>query len=113
MECLNYRFGSHSNADADAEKFYRTREEVGEWLARDPIVRVERLLEHLGHPVSAEERADMTSRAHREVDEAVLAAEATGQPDWRIMFEDVYEDTPVHLCEQAAFLRAEQEGVRA
>ncbi|SMB96285.1 thiamine pyrophosphate-dependent dehydrogenase E1 component subunit alpha [Deinococcus hopiensis] len=113
VECLTYRVGSHSNADADAEKFYRTREEVGEWLARDPIVRVERLLEHLGQPVTAEERAGLISAAHREVDEAVLAAEATGQPDWRIMFEDVYADTPVHLREQAAFLRQEQEGGRA
>ena len=29
------------------------------------------------------------------------------------MFEDVYADLPVHLREQAAALRAEQEGVRA
>lgn len=113
VECLTYRVGSHSNADADAEKNYRTREEVNAWLARDPITRVERLLDHLGEPVSAEERADLISTVHREVDEAVLRAEATGQPDWRIMFEDVYADTPVHLREQAAFLRAEQEGVRA
>lgn len=113
VECLTYRIGSHSNADADAEKNYRTREEVNAWVARDPIVRVERLLEHLGAPVSAEERADLISAAHREVDEAVLKAEASGQPDWRILFEDVYADLPVHLREQAAFLRAEQEGGHA
>lgn len=113
VECLTYRVGSHSNADADAEKNYRTREEVGVWLARDPIVRVERLLEHLGQPVTAEERADLIAAVHREVDEAVLQAEATGQPDWRTVFEDVYSDLPVHLREQAAALRAEQEGGRA
>lgn len=110
VECLTYRVGSHSNADADAEKFYRTRDEVGVWLGRDPIVRVEKLLEHLGHPVSAQERADLIAQIHREVDEQVTRAEASGQPDWRIMFEDVYSDLPDHLREQEALLRAEQTG---
>ena len=110
VECLTYRVGSHSNADADAEKNYRTREEVNSWLARDPIARIEGLLAHLGHPVDAEERADLISSVHRAVDADVLKAEATGQPDWRIMFEDVYADTPPHLRDQAAFVRAEQEG---
>ncbi|ACO47380.1 thiamine pyrophosphate-dependent dehydrogenase E1 component subunit alpha [Deinococcus deserti] len=109
VECLTYRVGSHSNADADAEKHYRTREEVEEWLGRDPIVRIEKLLEHLGHPISAEERAQMIAQTHREVDEQVIQAEATGQPDWRIIFEDVYADMPGHLRDQEAQLRAEQE----
>ncbi|MFC3833702.1 MULTISPECIES: thiamine pyrophosphate-dependent dehydrogenase E1 component subunit alpha [Deinococcus] len=113
VECLTYRVGSHSNADADAEKHYRTRDEVSAWVGRDPIVRVERLLEHLGHPVSSEERADLIARTHREVDQDVLRAEATGQPDWKIMFEDVYADLPSHLRTQAAALRAEQDGGRA
>ena len=112
VECLTYRVGSHSNADADAEKHYRTREEVQEWLGRDPVVRVEKLLEHLGHPIESRERADMIAAVHRDVDEQVIRAEATGQPDWRIMFEDVYSDMPAHLREEAAMLRAEQEGER-
>lgn len=113
VECLTYRVGSHSNADADAEKHYRTREEVEEWLGRDPITRLEKLLEHLGHPVSAEERAALIAETHALVDAEVLRAEATGQPDWRIMFEDVYADMPVHLRDQEAFLRQEQAGGRA
>lgn len=107
VECLTYRVGSHSNADADAEKHYRTRDEVDEWLGRDPITRLEHLLEHLGHPVSGEERAELIAQTHRQVDEDVRRAEATRQPDWRIMFEDVYSDLPDHLREQANFLRAE------
>lgn len=113
VECLTYRVGSHSNADADAEKFYRTREEVGVWLGRDPIERLELLLEQLGHPVSAEDRAKLIAETHREVDQDVLRAEATGQPDWRIMFEDVYADQPDHLRQQESFLRAEQKGVKS
>ena len=110
VECLTYRVGSHSNADADAEKFYRTRDEVNEWLGRDPITRIEALLEGLGQPISTQERADIIAAMHREVDEAVLKAEATGEPDWRIMFEDVYSDMPDHLRQQAATLREEQGG---
>ena len=71
VECLTYRVGSHSNADADAEKNYRTRDEVQEWLGRDPIVRVESLLAHLGHPIDAEERAGLIAAVHRDVDEQV------------------------------------------
>lgn len=113
VECLTYRVGSHSNADADAEKNYRTREEVNEWLGRDPITRIEKLLESLGHPIEAEERANLIAQTHREVDEQVIQAEATGQPDWRIMFEDVYADLPSHLRAQEAMLRAEQLGGQA
>lgn len=110
VECLTYRVGSHSNADADAEKSYRTRDEVNEWLGRDPIQRVENLLEHLGDPISAEERAGMIAAIHKQIDEDVLRAEAAGYPDWRIMFEDVYSDLPDHLRQQEAMLREEQGG---
>lgn len=112
MECLTYRVGSHSNADADAEKSYRTREEVGVWLAKDPIGRLEKLLESLGHPIEAEERANLIAGTHREVDDCILRAEASGQPDWRIMFEDVYADLPSHLRAQEQALRSEQEALR-
>lgn len=110
VECLTYRVGSHSNADADAEKNYRTRDEVNEWLSRDPIQRVENLLEHLGHPISAEERATLIDEIHKQLDEDILQAEGSGFPDWRIMFEDVYSDLPDHLREQEAFVRAEMGG---
>lgn len=110
VECLTYRVGSHSNADADAEKQYRSREEVEAWVARDPITRIEGLLAHLGHPVTAEERAALISETHRQIDEDVQRALDSGEPDWRIIFEDVYADMPTHLRDQEAFLRAEQTG---
>lgn len=110
VECLTYRVGSHSNADADAEKHYRTRDEVDEWLEKDPIVRIEKLLAHLGHPIDEQEREEMVAGVSKEVDELAKQAEATGYPDWDIMFDDVYSDKPNHLLEQEAFLREEQTG---
>lgn len=111
VECLTYRYGAHSNADSDAEKAYRDREELNAWLTRDPILRFERFLEHQGLGVSAEEKRELSLGFQREVDEAVLQAEASGVPGWNIIFEDVYADVPVHLRAQYAELQAEQEAL--
>jgi 2-oxoisovalerate dehydrogenase E1 component alpha subunit len=107
LECLTYRVGSHSNADADAEKTYRSRDQVREWTQRDPITRFERFLALQGQEISSEERSEVVSRIHREIEAAVQQAEASGQPDWRTMLEDVYSDTPVHLRHQYESLRQE------
>lgn len=107
VECLTYRVGSHSNADADAEKFYRTREEVNEWLERDPIERLEKLLEHLGHPISAEEKAQFIAETAAQLEEWTKEAEASGYPDHDIMFDDVYSDKPLHLQIEEQDLLAE------
>ncbi len=109
IECLTYRYGAHSNADADAEKSYRNREELAYWMQRDPLTRFEAFLAGQGLGVSADERAALVQQINREVDAAVLEAEASGVPDWQIMFEDVYSDLPAHLRAQEASLRAEQE----
>ncbi|MFC4454536.1 thiamine pyrophosphate-dependent dehydrogenase E1 component subunit alpha [Deinococcus sonorensis] len=109
VEALTYRMGAHSNADADAEKTYRSREEVQHWQARDPLVRFERFLERQGHSISAAQRSEAVASLHRQIDEAIQEAENSGQPDWRSMFEDVYADMPVHLRRQYQQLRLEQE----
>ncbi|ADV66158.1 thiamine pyrophosphate-dependent dehydrogenase E1 component subunit alpha [Deinococcus maricopensis] len=109
IECLTYRVGSHSNADADAEKFYRTRDEVEAWTSRDPIRRFEAYLDHLGQGIEADERAQLIQDTHAEIEAAVREADASGFPDWRIMFDDVYSDTPTHLRDQFELVRAEQE----
>ncbi|MFC6616424.1 thiamine pyrophosphate-dependent dehydrogenase E1 component subunit alpha [Deinococcus radiophilus] len=111
VEALTYRVGSHSNADADAEKNYRTREEVAEWTARDPLERIEKLLQNMGHPISEEEKAAMVGEVGDEVAAAIDEAAASGTPDWDLMFQDVYAVQPPHLAEQEAYVRAEQEAL--
>lgn len=112
LECLTYRVGSHSNADADAEKTYRSREQVREWTARDPITRFERFLAAQGQEISSEERADTVADIHRQIDAAVQEAEASGQPGWRSMLDDVYADTPAHLRRAYEELSAEMQGAQ-
>ena len=107
LECLTYRVGSHSNADADAEKSYRTRDEVNAWTSRDPIERLERFMARQGQEIGAQDRAQVVARIHRDVEDAVARAEASGQPDWRTMLEDVYADTPSHLRHAYEDLRQE------
>lgn len=109
VEALTYRVGSHSNADADAEKHYRTREEVEAWTGRDPISRLEKLLAHLGTPVTDEEKAALQEEVGAEVNAAIEEAAAAGMPDWDIMFDDVYAEQPPHLAEQKAFVQAEMQ----
>jgi len=110
IECLTYRMGSHSNADADAEKRYRSRDEVEHWKRRDPISRFERFLELEGITFDADERAALRAEINRELDDAIARADATGEPAVNTMFDDVYADMPAHLAQQRAFVLAEQEG---
>jgi 2-oxoisovalerate dehydrogenase E1 component alpha subunit len=46
IEALTYRIGAHTTAD-DPTK-YRTDEELAEWTARDPILRLRHHLEQRG-----------------------------------------------------------------
>jgi pyruvate dehydrogenase E1 component alpha subunit len=66
VEALTYRFRGHSMADPE---MYRSRDEVREWRAKDPITLfAKRLLDH--HVCSDEE----LKRIDNEVEEQVLAA---------------------------------------
>lgn len=112
VEALTYRVGSHSNADADAEKHYRTREEVGEWVERDPIARLELLLDSLRLGFTAEEKEAIAKAAADEVSAAIEEAAASGDVAWEVMFQDVYAEQPAHLAEQEAYVRAEMEALQ-
>lgn len=46
IEAVTYRMGAHTTSDDPTR--YRTAEEVEQWKAKDPLIRVRRLLESLG-----------------------------------------------------------------
>lgn len=77
IEAKTYRLVPHSSSDDDRR--YRTRAEVAEWAARDPIDRFrsylieERILQ-------ADEADDLERRAEAEVEDAVEFAEAQPLP---------------------------------
>lgn len=71
VECLTYRQGGHKRDDPGT---YRPKEEVTEWMARDPLVRLRAALELAGAAEAADE-ADTAAVAS--VDEAVRFAESS------------------------------------
>lgn len=71
VECLTYRQGGHKRDDPAT---YRPREEVEQWLRRDPVLRMRAALEARGLAAEAD-AAETAVRA--ELDEAVAFAEAS------------------------------------
>lgn len=82
VEAQTYRYKGHSKSDRQA---YRTREEVKEWQARDPILR---LAERLG--VGEAALAALAEEVRDEIVAAVAFAEASPEPDVAKLAEGVY-----------------------
>jgi pyruvate dehydrogenase E1 component alpha subunit len=76
IECKTYRLVGHSRSDP---RTYRTREEEADWQARDPLLRMQRLLEDEQH-VSHEELDHVEQLVAAVIDEAVAFAEASPAP---------------------------------
>lgn len=82
VEAVTYRYRGHSKSDRQA---YRTRDEVRDWMDRDPITR---FASELG--VSDEKAAEFKAEADRIIEEAVVFAEAAAEPDLSTIMEGVY-----------------------
>ncbi len=86
MECKTYRQVGHSRSDP---RGYRTREEEAEWQARDPILRLRRLLEQEGK-IPGEELDGIELQVTAVVDDAVAFAEASPLPAPQDTLKHVY-----------------------
>jgi 2-oxoisovalerate dehydrogenase E1 component alpha subunit len=77
IEAKTYRLVPHTSDDDDRR--YRSREEVEEWTAKDPLIRYRAWLKQ--HDVADERRLDeLHEQAAREVDEATEEAEKAPTP---------------------------------
>ncbi|MBO8141247.1 MAG: pyruvate dehydrogenase (acetyl-transferring) E1 component subunit alpha [Firmicutes bacterium] len=86
VELMTYRFRGHSMADPE---LYRSKEEVEQWKARDPIAAFRRRLEEEGIATAAEFEA-IDRRVAETVDEAVRFANESPEPDPATLFDHVY-----------------------
>jgi pyruvate dehydrogenase E1 component alpha subunit len=87
IEAKTYRHRGHFEGDAT---IYRTKEEVNEWLKKDPIPRfVEFLLEN---GFTKDEIAAIDAEVVKAVDEAVVFARNSPLPAVEKTVEDVYTD---------------------
>jgi len=104
IEAVTYRIGDHTTAD-DATR-YRPAEELEEWQARDPVVRLRRYLEATGAWDDEQEQA-LLEQAQTWVDEQVAALEAMTPQDPGDIFTSMYAELPPNLREQMEALREE------
>lgn len=86
VEAITYRFRGHSMADPEG---YRTREEVAQWRARDPIPAFGDLLAREGI-LDDGERERIDADAVARVDAAVRFAEQSPFPEADTLYDDVY-----------------------
>jgi pyruvate dehydrogenase E1 component alpha subunit len=87
VEAVTYRFRGHSMADPE---FYRTKEEVQHWRARDPILLFERKLRDWGLIDDAGIKR-LEDEVENVVNEAERFAEESPAPDVSTLYDDVYK----------------------
>jgi pyruvate dehydrogenase E1 component alpha subunit len=89
VEAKTYRFRGHSMSDPAK---YRTKEEVEEWMKRDPIRILAQRIYELGVANEVQLRA-IDDEAKKEVAEAVKFADESPVPDPATLYDDVYSET--------------------
>ncbi|MEM3678160.1 MAG: pyruvate dehydrogenase complex E1 component subunit beta, partial [Candidatus Bathyarchaeia archaeon] len=95
IECLTYRHGGHSRGDPAT---YRPKDEVEEWLKRDPIPRFKARLIEWG-VLKPEEAEQMENEVEDEIRRAVEFAEASPWPKPEVALEDTYPTSPMNVEE--------------
>ena len=104
IEFFTYRAEGHSTSDDPAQ--YRSATESSDWPLGDPINRLKNHLIAIGE-WDEDRQAAMDREAAEKVRATTKEAEANGilghglHHPFRTMFEDVFEDLPWHLKEQA------------
>jgi pyruvate dehydrogenase E1 component alpha subunit len=86
VENLTYRWKGHSKSD---KNLYRTREEIAEWRAKDPILRFEARIRETG-VLSEDEIHAVRTRAMEQMREAVRTANAAPDADPSDLLDAVY-----------------------
>ena len=104
IEALTYRIEAHTNAD-DASR-YRNDAEVAEWLARDPVDRLQKYL--VGQGILDQAELDATAgEAEAQAERLRVALHADATLDPAELFAHVYAEPTANLRRQAAQLTSE------
>jgi pyruvate dehydrogenase E1 component alpha subunit len=90
VECETYRWKGHSKSD---KNLYRTRDEIAEWQARDPITRFEAAVRERG-VLDAGRLDALRSEAAEAVRAAVREARSAPDADPADMLDAVYAPVP-------------------
>jgi pyruvate dehydrogenase E1 component alpha subunit len=96
VEAKTYRFRGHTMSDPAK---YRTKEEVEEWMQRDPIRLLANRIYDLGIATEAQLHT-IDEEAKQEVAEAVKFADASPVPDPTTLFDDIYTEPKISQEEE-------------
>lgn len=89
IENVTYRWRGHSRSDRNR---YRSKEEIAEWMARDPITKFAELLkEH--NIMTADEIAALETAVDEEIEAAIEFAQNSPDPSPEDVTRDVYTDS--------------------
>ncbi len=91
LECRTYRWRGHVGPNWDLDVGITRRQELGEWLRRDPIARLrDRLLEE---GIQPQELDHIAQEVAAEVEEAVSFARASPYPDPTELLDHVFYES--------------------
>jgi pyruvate dehydrogenase E1 component alpha subunit len=108
LELKTYRAGPHSSSDDPSR--YRSKEEMDEWLKRDPILVFKARLQEWGLWTEDYE-TQVRTQAQERINQAIKQAESIATPDWETLFEDVYSYIPQVLQDQQEDILAHEKGL--
>jgi pyruvate dehydrogenase E1 component alpha subunit len=88
LECRTFRWRGHVGPSWDIDVGVRRKDELDDWLARDPIPRLKGWLVSQG--ITVRELDAVDAAVHRSVDDAVRFARSSPHPDPREVNEHVF-----------------------
>jgi pyruvate dehydrogenase E1 component alpha subunit len=104
IEAMTYRIAPHTTSDDPSR--YRDEAEAKEWLGREPVARMRRLLTDLELWDDAKEEALMAELKH-ELDEAVAQADRAPDPQPHEIVEHVFSEMTADQLQAWEELRAD------
>ncbi|XP_030559222.1 2-oxoisovalerate dehydrogenase subunit alpha, mitochondrial [Drosophila novamexicana] len=98
FEALAYRVGHHSTSDDSTA--YRSAEEIEVWNTLEhPISKLKSYMVHKGW-FNEQQETEFVSGVRKQVLKQIAISEKKLKPNWREMFEGVYDVMPDHLKQQ-------------
>jgi pyruvate dehydrogenase E1 component alpha subunit len=105
IEAVTYRFGPHTTADDPTR--YREEEELEQWMAKDPLIRMRAFLEEKGMWGEDLEKG-LEADIKEEIAKALELAENSHDRDPEEIFRYLFAEMPPHLKDQLHQLKGEE-----
>lgn len=109
VECLTYRYGSHSSADDDSQ--YRNPHDVAYWKQQDPIARYGLFLQQRGLLPSPQAQAEAEHAWQQQMQNAIEQAMDYLLPNGALLCEQVFAEKTPLLSLQAQDIQRDLENL--